>query len=131
MAQIKKLRAGGSSGEGMNRKPLSSKEANDYLTNDASYVLKVLKLCSLLQIPQPIYQLGPNPLAPVVNVLSGAAYFSDRVVSESHPLLVGPVGEVRNVYGKKNAKEECARGVFQVLMKIVTTSSEKILVGGG
>lgn len=41
------------------------------------------------------------------------------------------MGEVRNVFGKKNAKEECARGVFQVLMKIITTSDEKDLVGRG
>lgn len=25
------------------------------------------------------------------------------------------MGEVRNVYGKKNAKEECARGVWEAL----------------
>ena len=26
-----------------------------------------------------------------------------------------PLGEVRNVYGRKNAKEDCARGVLEVL----------------
>lgn len=133
VAQIKKTETGGGgSGVGeMNRKIVSSKEADDFLANDASYTLKVLKLCSLLQLPQPTYRLAPNPLAPLPNILSGAAYFTKSSVSDSHPLLVGPVGEVRNVYGKKNAKEECARGVFQVLMKSITTSGEKDLVGGG
>lgn len=28
------------------------------------------------------------------------------------------MGEVRNVFGKKSAKEECARGVWQVLGKL-------------
>lgn len=130
VAQIKKMETGGSVGE-MNRKIVSAKEADDFLANDASYTLKVLKLCSLLQLPQPTYRLAPNPLAPLPNILSGAAYFTQSSVSDSHPLLVGPVGEVRNVYGKKNAKEECARGVFQVLMKIITTSGERDLLGGG
>ena len=93
---------------------------------DVSFTLKVLRLCSLLRLPQPTYQFPPNPLAPGSNILTGAAYF---VESANHPLLVGPVGEVRNVFGKKNAKEECARRVFQVLMKIIT-SGEKDLVGG-
>lgn len=130
VAQIKKMETGGGVGE-MNRKIISSKEADAFLANDGSYTLKVLKLCSLLQLPQPIYRLAPNPLAPLPIILSGAAYFTQSWVSDSHPLLVGPVGEVRNVYGKKIAREECARGVFQVLMQIITTSGEKDLVAGG
>ena len=47
-------------------------------------------------------------------MLSGAAYFLDA----RHGLLEGGVGEVRNVFGKKNAKEECARGVWEVLRRI-------------
>lgn len=114
----------------MYRTLLSSFRADGSLAADTSYALKVLKLCSLLQLPQPTYRLAPNPLAPVPNILAGAAYFAEPAIHR-HPLLVGPVGEVRNVFGKKNAKEECARGVFQVLIKIITTSSEKDLVGGG
>lgn len=111
----------------MCRTLLAPFKAEDSLAGDTSYTLKVLKLCSLLQLPQPIYRLAPNPLATVPNILAGAAYFPDSAIHR-HPLLVGPVGEVRNVFGKKNAKEECARGVFQVLMKIITTSAEKDLV---
>lgn len=109
---------------------LSSFKTGDNLAGDTSYTLKVLKLCSLLQLPQPTYRLATNPLAPVPNILAGAAYFAEPAVHR-HPLLVGPLGEVRNVYGKKNAKEECAKGVFQVLMKIITTSREKDLIGEG
>lgn len=110
----------------------SFKAEEDNLAGDtSSYTLKVLNLCSLLQLPQPIYRLAPNPLATVPNLLAGAAYFPESAIHR-HPLLVGPVGEVRNVFRKKNAKEECAKEVFQVLMKIITTSgSEKDLVGGG
>lgn len=113
----------------MYRTLLSSTKAVDHLADDTSYTLKVLKLCSLLQLPQPTYRLAPNPLAPVPNILTGAAYFAESAIHR-HPLLVGPVGEVRNVFGKKNAKEECARGVFRVLMKIITTSRDMDLVGG-
>ena len=46
-------------------------------------------------------------------MFSGAAYFSGDALH--YPSLKGEVGEVRNVYGKKNAKEECARGVWEAL----------------
>lgn len=114
----------------MYRTLLSSFKADGYLADDTSYILKVLKLCSLLQLPQPTYRLAPNPLAQVPNILTGAAYFAESAIHR-HPLLVGPVGEVRNVFGKKHAKEECARGVFRVLMEIITTSCERDLVEGG
>lgn len=109
---------------------LSSFKADGNLAGDTSYTLKVLKLCSLLELPLPAYRIAPNRLATVPNLLAGAAYFAESAIHR-HPLLAGPVGEVRNVFGKKNAKEECARGVFQLLMKIITTSREKDLVGGG
>lgn len=35
-----------------------------------------------------------------------------------NPIFPKPLGEVFNVYGKKNAKEDCARGVLEVLMDL-------------
>lgn len=128
VAQLKKTETGG--GGDMYETLLSSSKADGNLADYTSYTLKVLKLCSLLQLPQPTYRLSSNPLGPIPNILTGAAYFAESAI-DRYPLLAGPVGEVRNVFGKKNAKEECARGVFQLLMKIITTSREKDLVGGG
>lgn len=73
-------------------------------------------LAPLLSLPPPLYRLYPtSPAAP--NLLSGAAHFTGMDAAH-HPLLKEPVGEVRNVFGKKNAKEECARGVWEVLRKV-------------
>ena len=83
-------------------------------SNSSSYAQKINELCPLLGLPQPVYRLAPNPDAPQVNILSGAAYFPDT------PLLSGPIGAIRNIYGKKNAKDECAREVYRVLMHIAT-----------
>ncbi len=75
-----------------------------------------LDLAPLLSLPPPLYRLAPaSPAAP--NLLSGAAYFTGMDAA-FHPLLKEPVGEVRNVFGKKNAKEESARGVWEVLRKV-------------
>lgn len=84
------------------------------VSNVSSCAQKVNELCPLLGLPQPSYRIGPNADAPMVNILSGAAYFPDN------PLLSGPVGMVRNIFGKKNAKDECAREVYRVLMLIAT-----------
>lgn len=73
---------------------------------------KINELCPLLGLPLPLYRFSPNPDAPVGNILSGAAYFPDN------PLLSGPVGMVRNVFGKKKARDECAREVYMALMQI-------------
>lgn len=68
-------------------------------------------LCPILGLTAPTYRIvASSPTTP--NLLTGAAYFG------GNPLFPGPVGEVRNVFGKKSAKEECARGVWQVLAKL-------------
>lgn len=83
---------------------------------DATYAARVNDLAPLLSLPPPLYRLYPaSPAAP--NLLSGAAHFTGMDAAY-HPLLKEPVGEVRNVFGKKNAKEECARGVWDVLRKV-------------
>ena len=91
-----------------------SKAKLEAISNVSSYTQKVNEICPLLGLRPPQYRIAPNADAPVVNILSGAAYFPDN------PLLSGPVGAIRNVFGKKNAKDECAREVYRVLMHIAT-----------
>ncbi|MCJ1225681.1 hypothetical protein MMC12_002330 [Toensbergia leucococca] len=76
---------------------------------DATFTQKVADLCPLLGLSAPEYRLAPtSPSAP--HLLSGAAYFpQDSLV------VPGSVGECKHVFGKKSAKEECARGVFEYL----------------
>ena len=54
------------------------------------------------------------------NILTGAAYF------RCEPQFPGPVGEVRNIFGKKNAKEECAKGVWEVLHALAKKRGIKV-----
>ncbi|KAL9641276.1 MAG: hypothetical protein Q9204_000125 [Flavoplaca sp. TL-2023a] len=79
------------------------KQADSHQVND---------LAPLLSLTTPVYRFTPASAA-APNMFSGAAYFSGDALH--YPSLKGEVGEVRNVYGKKNAKEECARGVWEAL----------------
>ncbi|CAO1605487.1 hypothetical protein XANCAGTX0491_009004 [Xanthoria calcicola] len=79
---------------------------------DTSYANRVNDLAPLLSFTVPVYRFTPTSAA-APNILSGAAYFTGDALY--HPSLKDGVGEVRNVFGKKNAKEECARGVWEVL----------------
>lgn len=58
-------------------------------------------------------------------MLSGGAVFAGSRA------LPGRVGEVRNVFGKKNAKEECAKGVWKLLREVATERGVEVEVGGG
>ena len=60
-----------------------------------------------LGLGSPFYQLHSPKEAP--NIYSGAVHFKDS------PLFPKPLGDVRNVFGQKNAKEQCARAVWEVL----------------
>ncbi|KAL8662262.1 MAG: hypothetical protein Q9202_004867 [Teloschistes flavicans] len=81
----------------------------------SSFAARVHDLVVLLGLQPPTYRFSPaSPATPVM--LSGAAYFDgDAGMGQVHAGLHGPVGEVRNVHGKKNAKEECAKAVWGVL----------------
>ncbi|KAL8675170.1 MAG: hypothetical protein Q9168_000423 [Polycauliona sp. 1 TL-2023] len=79
---------------------------------DASYANRVNDLAPLLSLNVPVYRFTPSSAA-APNMFSGAAYFTGDALF--HEGLKNGVGEVRNVYGKKNAKEECAREVWEVL----------------
>lgn len=55
------------------------------------------------------------------SIYSGSAYFPDE------PLLPGPIGEFENIFGKKNAKEESARGVWK---ELIVLAEMRGLIGG-
>ena len=55
----------------------------------------------------PEYRLSPDPKFEAM--YSGAAYFKDPIIPNE------PIGDVRNVYGKKKAKEEIAKAVLAFL----------------
>ncbi|MCJ1388742.1 hypothetical protein MMC18_001591 [Xylographa bjoerkii] len=76
---------------------------------ERSWGERVVDLCTALGLTPPTYRFAPNDPATAPNILSGAAHFANE------PLMRAPVGEVRNVYGRKNAREECARGVVAFL----------------
>lgn len=76
-----------------------------------------VELCPLLGLNCPQYRLQ----ATGSSLYSGSAYFPDE------PLLQGPIGEVEYVFGKKNAKEESARGVWKELMALAELRG---LIGG-
>ena len=65
----------------------------------------------LLGLQAPLYVLvAASELAP--NIINGYASFPNE------PGLPKEIGEVRNIYGKKNAKEEIAKAVWEVLQKL-------------
>lgn len=58
-------------------------------------------------------------------MLSGHATFAS---AQSMP---AQIGEVRNVFGKKNAREEVAKGVWEVLEELASKRNVKIDVKEG
>ncbi|MCJ1266273.1 hypothetical protein MMC22_006156 [Lobaria immixta] len=89
------------------------------VNRDTTYAQRVNELCPLLGVNTPTYRLSAeSPSAP--NHLSGAAYFSGE------PRLPEKYGEVRNVYGKKAAKEEVARGVWEALEELAAERGVKV-----
>ena len=79
-----------------------------------SWAQKVNDIAPLLGLNTPQYILNAvNANAP--NILSGYVCFpgSSGGLGED-----ARVGEVRNVFGKKNAKEEVARGAWEVLLDL-------------
>ena len=56
-------------------------------------------------------------------VLVAASELADNIVNgyatfPNEPGLPKKIGEVRNIFGKKNAKEQVAKGVLEVLQKL-------------
>lgn len=94
----------------------------------ASFAAQVASLATRLGMQAPTYRFVPSAQAP--SIYSGAAYFEEqcgaRSVGGADEQLDGPIGEVRNVFGKKNAKEECAKKVLEVLKEIAAKRVEGI-----
>lgn len=78
----------------------------------------MIDLCPILGLTSPQYILTPAPQAP--NMLSGYASFPTQ------PGMPKQIGEIRNVFGKKNAKEEIAEGVWEVLQELAEKRGVKM-----
>ena len=92
----------------------------------STYIQRVNDAYPLLGLSNPQYVLGPaSDLAP--NMISGYASFPNE------PGLPKEIGEVRNIFGKKNAKEEVAKGVWEVFLKLAEKRGVNIseMNGGG
>lgn len=89
---------------------------------DLTIPAQVNHLAHMLGIKSPTYVIGLEPDS--VALYSGYAYFPGE------PLIEGKVGEFRNVWAKKAAKEECARDVLKFLQGI-EKHREEMLRGDG
>ncbi|KAL6713947.1 hypothetical protein ACLMJK_008441 [Lecanora helva] len=86
---------------------------------DTTYAQKVNDICPLLGLTAPTYIIRPeSALAP--NMLSGFATFQNA------PQLPDEIGEIRNVFGKKKAKEEIARSVWHALEALAAERNVQI-----
>ena len=93
---------------------------------DSTYTQKVNDAYHFLGLQAPQYVLGAaSDIAP--NMISGYACFPNG------PDLPGKIGEVRNVFGKKNAKEEVAKGVWEAMQEMLQKRGANIseINGGG
>lgn len=88
-------------------------DSTDSDSNGVSVTVQIINLCRILNLPQPQYKYLPSD-NDTPNFLDGAAYFPGE------PDLRGPIGRVERVFGKKKAKEECAKRVLLVLEELKT-----------
>ncbi|KAL1795158.1 hypothetical protein ACET3X_006974 [Alternaria dauci] len=75
-----------------------------------SYAQQVASLAVILALPTPEWQYTSHPEDP--NFHTVTCFFRGAGPHE------GPIGEVRNIYGKKKAKEECARLTLEYLKEV-------------
>ena len=75
--------------------------------------------CPLLGLTSPQYILTPaSTLVP--NMMSGYATFPNQ------PGMPKEIGEVKDIFGKKNAKEEVAKGVWEVLQALAQKRNVRV-----
>ncbi|EUC45811.1 hypothetical protein COCMIDRAFT_36514 [Bipolaris oryzae ATCC 44560] len=79
-------------------------------TGTTSFAQRVATLAATLALPTPEWKYVSHPSDP--NFHSVACFFRGAGPHE------GPIGEVRNVFGKKKAKEECARLTLEYLLDV-------------
>jgi hypothetical protein len=75
-----------------------------------SYAGQIPALCSILGLAPPTYVVTKDR--------ENAAFWSGYADFGGHPMIDGKVGEVRSVFGQKNAKEQIATEVFSFLKDI-------------
>ncbi|KAI4640354.1 hypothetical protein J4E93_008560 [Alternaria ventricosa] len=75
-----------------------------------SYASRVATLAVTLALPTPEWNYTPHPSDPTFH--SVCCFFKGAGQHE------GPIGEVRNIHGKKKAKEECARLTLEYLTRV-------------
>ncbi|KAI4610343.1 hypothetical protein J4E80_008107 [Alternaria sp. BMP 0032] len=75
-----------------------------------SYASRVATLAVTLALSTPEWNYTPHPSDPTFH--SVCCFFKGAGQHE------GPIGEVRNIYGRKKAKEECARLTLEYLTQV-------------
>lgn len=83
-----------------------------------------IELCPLLSLALPEYRLLPSDLS-LPNLYSGGAYFPTSTPPGLLPTL-GPIGSVKDINGKKAAKDQCAKGVLEFLTDWMKIQDESI-----
>lgn len=82
------------------------------VVKEATYAQRINDIAPMLGLSTPVYQLHPESInAP--NILSGYVSFPN-----SSRDLPARVGEVRHCFGKKAAKEQVAKGAWEILVKL-------------
>ena len=79
-------------------------------TTNTSFAQQVASLAATLTLPTPEWRFTAHPSDPTFHTV--ACFFRGAGPHE------GPIGEVRNVFGKKKAKEECARLTLEYLTEV-------------
>lgn len=90
-----------------------SDPSNPGSSQSTSYVTEVNALCTTLGLSLPSYELEQQGST---SLYSGCARFDTSVNVKG---LYGGLGEVKEVFGRKRAKEECARLVVSVLKGVL------------
>lgn len=85
---------------------------------EAGLVQQILTLSNTLGLAQPIWNLKQNEQAPL--------FWDCSASFPNAPNMPDSVGAVRNVHGKKIAKEECARAVLDFLKEIEAERKERL-----
>ncbi|KFX98386.1 hypothetical protein V490_02336 [Pseudogymnoascus sp. VKM F-3557] len=82
---------------------------------------EIVQICLELRLGLPAYVMKNEP--------AGSAFWSGYAHFPSNPIIDGRVGEFTNVFGKNNAKGDCAREVLKFL-KDIKRNRESILMDG-
>ncbi|KAI4953408.1 hypothetical protein J4E91_002255 [Alternaria rosae] len=90
--------------------PIQATSTTPAPSGTPSYASRVASLAVTLALPTPEWSYTPHPSDPTFHNV--CCFFKGAGPHE------GPIGEVRNIYGKKKAKEECARLTLEYLMEV-------------